>query len=238
MSTRSSTLLFDGMVVPVTISSTSRKAKLTVERDGSLTVTAAPDVEEAEIGRFLASKREWIYSRLAEKENFAAEPVSKELVNGEGFQYLGRSYQLRLADEGNQVRMHAGKFILPRPMLGTGAEHIVQWYRDAGLRWLRPRSKDWSSRLRVHPRSIEVADLGNKWGSAGAAGRIRIHWVTMQLRPVLVDYVLAHELAHLREGNHGAEFWQVLGRAMPDFDERKCELAEAGASIWRGAIGT
>lgn len=234
----STTLQFDGMAVPVLINDASRKAKLTIERDGSLALTAAPDVDNEELEQFLASKRDWIYGRLGVKESLLARPPNKELISGEGFRYLGRSHQLSVVDEGDRVRMRAGKLVLPRTLLGSGAGPIIQWYRDAGVRWLKPRSTEWSSRLRVHPRSIEVADIGNKWGSAGATGRIRIHWATMQLRPMLVDYVFAHELAHLREGNHGAAFWEVLGRAMPDFDERKRELAEAGASIWRGAVGT
>jgi predicted metal-dependent hydrolase len=56
----------------------------------------------------------------------------------------------------------------------------------------------------------------------------------MQLRPALVDYVLAHELAHLREPHHGPAFWVVLRRAMPDFDDRKDELAKTGSELWLG----
>ena len=54
---------------------------------------------------------------------------------------------------------------------------------------------------------------------------MRIHWATLQLPPALVEYVLAHELAHLREPHHGPAFWQLLARVMPDYEERKRELA-------------
>jgi predicted metal-dependent hydrolase len=56
----------------------------------------------------------------------------------------------------------------------------------------------------------------------------------MQLQPGLIDYVLAHELAHLREPHHGPSFWELLGRAVPNYDERKTELARVGASLWLG----
>jgi predicted metal-dependent hydrolase len=119
-------------------------------------------------------------------------------------------------------------------LMRTAHEQIIDWYRATGLAWLKPRAKDWSTRLRVDPQTVEVADLGNTWGSALPSGRVRIHWATMQLRPSLVEYVLAHELAHLREPHHGPAFWQLLGRARPDFDQRKSALAEAGTSIWMG----
>jgi predicted metal-dependent hydrolase len=231
------TLRLDGMLVPVLAGGSSRKAKLTIERDGSLHLKAAPDVERAELEQFLASKRDWIYRKLADKEAFTAEPVTKELVNGEGYLYLGRSHQLRIVKtDDHRVRLQRGKLILPQSLAGSGHEQIIDWYRATGLAWLKPRAKDWSTRLRVDPQTVEIADLGNKWGSALPSGRVRIHWATMQLRPPLVEYVLAHELAHLREPHHGPAFWQLLGRAMPDFDQRKIALAEAGTSIWMGTL--
>ena len=63
-----------------------------------------------------------------------------------------------------------------------------------------------------------------------------MHWATLQLSPALVDYVLVHELAHLREPHHGPDFWQLLGRVMPDYEERKQELAKRGAGLWFGGI--
>jgi predicted metal-dependent hydrolase len=60
---------------------------------------------------------------------------------------------------------------------------------------------------------------------------VRIHWATLQLSPQLVDYVLAHELAHLREAHHGPAFWQLLARPTPDSDERKRELALRSARL-------
>ncbi|MBW4780342.1 M48 family metallopeptidase [Rhodococcus fascians] len=229
------TLQLDGMIIPVVTGGTSRKAKLTIDSDGSLQLRAAPDIEQAELENFLASKREWIYGKLAKKESLRQELVVKELVDGEGFLYLGRSHQLRIVEtEDHRVRLQRGKLNLPRALAEPGYDHLIGWYRTAGLTWLKPRAKDWAKRLRVDPLQIEVADLGNKWGSALPSGRVRIHWATMQLRPALVEYVLAHELAHLREAHHGPAFWQLLTRAMPDSDQRKSELAGAGAHVWQG----
>lgn len=231
------TLRLGGMLVPVLIGGMSRKAKLTIERDGSLHLKAAPDVERVELEQFLASRRDWIYRKLADKEALKTEPVTKELVDGEGYLYLGRSHQLRIVDtDDRRVRLHRGRLILPQSSADSGHEQIIEWYRTTGLAWLKPRAKDWSRRLRVEPRTVEVADLGSKWGSALPSGRVRIHWATMQLPPALVEYVLAHELAHLREPHHGPAFWQVLGRAMPDSEQRKRALAEAGTSVWMGLV--
>lgn len=128
------TLRLDGMLVPVMTGGNSRRAKLTIERDGSLQLIAAPDVQKGELEQFLASKRDWIYRKLADKEAFSAEPVTKELVDGEGFLYLGRSHQLRVVStDDRRVRLQKGRLVLPRSVVGTGYEQIIDWYRATGL---------------------------------------------------------------------------------------------------------
>lgn len=232
---RSVTLQLDGMTVPVETGGASRRAKLTLERDGSLQLRAAEDVANDELEAFLASKRDWIYRKLAEKETLQHEVITKELVDGEGFLYLGRSHRLQITSTDDlRVRLDRGRLVLPVRLRESGHQHIVAWYQHRGAAWLRPRVAEWASRLRVEPGTLEVADLGHKWGAATAGGRVRIHWAAMQLRPALVNYVLAHELAHLREPHHGPAFWVVLRRAMPDFDDRKAELAKTGSGLWLG----
>lgn len=229
-------LQLDGMRVPVETVGTSRKARLTVEADGSLRMRAAEDIAAEELTRFLVSKRTWVYRKLAEKETLQHEPISKEFVDGEGFLYLDRSYRLKVADDDGPVRLERGRLVMPISLAAHGEAHLVAWYRRCGEAWLRPRVRSWAERLRVEVGTIEVGDLGHKWGSATAGKRVRIHWATLQLSPALVDYVLAHELAHLREPHHGPDFWQLLGRVMPDYDERKQELAKRGAGLWFGGV--
>jgi predicted metal-dependent hydrolase len=229
-------LYLDELRVPVEIGGDSRRARLTIEADGSLRLQAADDVAADELRQFLASKRDWVYRKLAEKEVLHHEPVTKELADGEGFLYLGRSYRLKIADTHGVVRLERGRLVLPSRLAEVGEGSVIAWYQRCGGAWLRPRAAAWAERLRVNVETIEVADLGRKWGSATAGRRVRIHWATLQLSPSLVDYVLAHELAHLREAHHGPAFWLLLGRVIPDYDERKQELAKRGAGLWFGGM--
>lgn len=228
-------LQFDGMRVPVERAGASRKARLTIEADGSLRLRAAADVACEELLAFLAAKRDWLYRKLAEKEAFGHEPVTKELVDGEGFRYLGRNYRLRLSDDGERVQLREGRLVLPRRQLDRGGEAIIAWYRTRGTKWLRPRIAAGAERLRVTPGAIEVGDLGHKWGSA-TPGRIRIHWAALQLPPPLLEYIILHELAHLSEPHHGPTFWQLLARVLPEYEDRKTELAHVGSGLWLGGV--
>jgi predicted metal-dependent hydrolase len=229
-------IALDTLRVPVDAGGAARKARLTIDRDGSLRLRAGADVSTDELRSFLAAKRTWIYRKLAEKEALRYEPATKKLVDGEGFLYLGRSHQLRITDtEPTTVKLERGRLLLPCYILDRGHQSIIDWYRTRGLDWLPARIRDWTARLRVDITGLDVRDLGYRWGAADAQGRISIHWATMQLRPSLIDYVVAHELAHLREPHHGPAFWQLLLRVQPDCDERKEELAQVGSTVWLGA---
>lgn len=227
------TLELDGIPVEIEVTGTGRKARLTIEADGSLHLRAASDVEQSELTDFLKSKRGWVYRKLAEKQTFDHQDVTKELVDGEGFLYLGRHYRLKLVDS-ERVRLDGGRLQLPAKFGDTGAQALVDWYAIRGVDWLRPRAARWAERLRVAPTSLSAADLGRKWGSASSKGDVRVHWAVFQLRPALIDYVIVHELNHLKVPHHGPDFWMHLGRAMPDYLERKAELARVGAQLWMG----
>lgn len=212
-----------------------RRAKLTVESDGSLHLVAGADVNTQELQEFLESKRKWIYTRLSEKQELLRVAVDRELVNGECYQYLGRNYSLRIVDaDCDRVRMRGGRLEYPANLLELRMSPIVNWYQESGRSWVTPRIGELAQRIRVMPSAVEVTDLGRKWGSANSEGRVRLHWAVFQLSPVLIDYVVAHELAHLREPNHGPAFRQLLNRAMPDYVDRKVKLARVGAGLWLG----
>ena len=165
----------------------------------------------------------------------------KQFVEGEGFSYLGRSYRLSLTPEGAGVRLDRGRFHLPAAELDQGAAAMRRWYTNVGIKWLRRRIRPWAARMGEESVRVEVRDLGYRWGSARpqtGPQRINIHWATLQLPPSLIDYVLVHELAHLREANHTPEFWSIVERLMPGYQTPKTTLAAVGKNIWLRSVRT
>jgi predicted metal-dependent hydrolase len=161
----------------------------------------------------------------------------KSFVPGEGFAYLGRSYRLALDDAAEDVRLDRGRFVMSADTARDGRNTMRRWYITAGQRWLQRRVIPWTSRAGIETVEIDVSDLGYRWGSVRPTetpARINIHWATLQLPPSLIDYVLAHELAHLFEPNHISKFWAIVGRLMPGYDARKASLASIGKNVWLG----
>lgn len=226
------TLMVDDLTLEVRRSSRRQTLEITVDRGGELIVSAPTGVEDEVLTRFVREKQFWIYTKLAEKEALQRPVVTKEFVSGEGFAYLGRSYRLLVVnDQEVPLKLEAGRFKLLRSEAARGREHFIRWYSEHARTWLRRRVAGWASRMGVEPTSIEVRDLGFRWGSCGQAGGVNFHWATILLPPTIVDYVIVHELAHLVEANHTPEFWLRVGRAMPEYEQRKRWLAEHGVEV-------
>ena len=157
-------------------------------------------------------------------------------MTGEGFYYLGRSYRLRLIAPAPPdptlpaLRLHQGRFLLQETARARARAHFIAWYTEHGCPWLARRVALFAERISVAPRSLALRPLGYRWGSCTADGRLNFHWRTILLPPRIIEYVVVHELVHLRAGRHDQEFWTCLARALPDFDARKRWLAAHGAS--------
>jgi predicted metal-dependent hydrolase len=223
--------------VHVTISDRRRTARLTVERDATVTASVPPKTDEADLLKAITAKRPWLYAKLRERTEAGISRPPREFVTGEGFPYLGRSYRLLLVSEAEHpVRLHRGRFELRRDCADGSTDeatrHLVRWYRQVGEPWLRKRIAPWAQRMEIDTAGPRVLPLGYRWGSCTAEGKLNIHWATMQLPPDLVDYVLAHELAHVRHPRHDDAFWLAVERPMPDFAARRARLRLTGPTLW------
>ncbi len=91
--------------------------------------------------------------------------------------------------------------------------------------------EDLSQHVGVKPESINVRDLGYRWGSCGQSSTLNFHWRIAQLPPLIIDYIVVHELVHIDEPRHNVAFWRRVKQAIPDFTERKQWLAENGSKF-------
>ncbi len=224
-------LVVDDLRFEVRRSTRRQSVQITVDRGGELVLSAPEGCSADVMAAFVREKRFWIYTKLAEKERLNPPVGQRELLSGEGFPYLGRSYRLLLVDEqAVPVKLERGRFRLRRADAADGYRHLLRWYRDHAQPWLERRVAPAASRLEAEVGTVRVLDLGYRWGSCGAAGTVNFHWAAILLPPRIVDYVIVHELVHLHEKHHTPEFWRRVERAMPDFERRKKWLAERGGA--------
>jgi predicted metal-dependent hydrolase len=219
--------------VHVTVSARRQTVGLTVERDATITAVVPPALDAEKLTQVITAKAPWLHAKLRDRAETGLPRPPREYVSGEGFPYLGRSYRLLIVDQSpGPVLLKRGRLELRRDCQDEPASHLVAWYRKAGEQWLRKRVAPWAQRMSTEVTRLRVLPLGYRWGSCTADGGVNVHWATMQLPPDLIDYVLVHELAHIRDPDHGADFWRSVDRAMPGWEARRARLKLAGPDLW------
>lgn len=233
--TPDATLTIGDLTFALRFSSRRRTVGVTVDRDGELRVTAPSDCPRGRIEEVVRSKTFWVYTKLALKEKLFRPTPAREYVSGESFYHLGRTYRLKLIDAGDAgppLRLLHGRFLLARTARRDAPALFRAWYATHGRPWIERRVALFADRLEVAPSPVEIRDLGYRWGSCSTRGRLLFHWRTVLLPPRIIEYVVAHELTHLRHPKHDRAFWDALGRCMPDYKARKDWLAERGADFF------
>ena len=215
---------------------------VTVHPDRTVLVVAPPRIRRSKINGLVTSKAEWIL-RQQEALHHQHSGFVKQFVSGESFFYLGRQHslkvrQIKAASPGCSVRLTRGRFFVTIPRIkdptvrsATVREGLYRWYRDKAGEHLAHMTAHFSQRMGMRCPPLNIREMKQRWGSTNAGGKINFNWRIIMAPKRLVEYVVAHELCHLRYDNHSQDFWQLLERTLPDYERRRSELAIVGAKF-------
>ncbi len=212
-------------------------ADIIIERDGSVLVRAPEWADDEQVANIVESRHYWIYQGLAEWRDLNATRVLREYKNGEGFLYLGRAYRLLLvSDQIEPVQLKNGRFLLRRDLVEQGEiasarAALRDFYIAKGIERICARVNYYAPKVGVDPADVEVKELGHRWASCSASGKLDFHWKCMMAPATIIDYIVVHELCHLHVRDHTNAFWNEVDKVMPDFRERKDWLKRCGAGL-------
>lgn len=201
-----------------------------VEPTGKVLVDAPLQATEADIRVAVTRKLGWINKRLAEAETRLQMLTPREYVSGETVLYLGRRYRLKVVKSRNAsgTKLRGGYMEVT---VRNRAPRLVRdqlnlWFRNRAREILLQRLIDVSGRLRwvseVPP--VALRQMRRQWGSCSPRGRIALNVGLVQVPRECIDYVLLHELCHLKVHNHGRAFYRLLDRHLPDWRQIKLRL--------------
>jgi len=211
-----------------------------VGADG-LVVRSPNWVTMREVDAAVQEKGAWIVAKLQQFKERQTEQFQKaiEWRHGAEVPFLGRTVQLCVLERGvGRVR---GQDLAPEQVLPVtvppGAS--VTQVRDAAQAWLKKQAKalfeerlhHFAPLLGVRWQKLSLSSASTRWGSARTDGHIRLNWRLIHLPISQIDYVVVHELAHLREMNHSPRFWETVGEVMPDYAERRKALRQAPVDL-------
>jgi len=220
--------------------SARRKKTIEITVDGAEGVlVAAPLAASSDDIRNVVLRRAgWILA----KANWEAPPAqSKLFISGETLPYLGREVRMDVTnDDTPAVRVRfthwAFDVRVPSGLDGEARREAIRnafkrWYRRRALDAVRKSAERWQVLLGVRAARIAVRDQRQRWGSCAPDGTLRFNWRIAMAEPMLLDYVVVHELVHLLHRTHSTEFWQAIERICPDYRLRRMRLKERGPSL-------
>jgi predicted metal-dependent hydrolase len=198
---------------------------LHVYPDGSVVVDAPLGTELPSVEAKVQKRSAWILRQQRQFQGYArVVSVPRRYVSGEAYRYLGRQYRLKLVeDEIERVRLSRGYLTVsarhPSEKNHVG-ELINAWYQSHARRVFAERLAQCYPRVEplgiMYPQLV-IRDMKARWGSCSEAGRITLNVRLVQVSKDLIDYVVLHELCHLKEHNHSASFYGLLDRVLPDW---------------------
>jgi predicted metal-dependent hydrolase len=226
-------IILTGRIVEYTLRRDRRRLALRIDERG-LAVGAPRSVPLAEIEAFLRSHAEWILEKLDEHVGRA---VQRHLPihDGARLPVLGAEVRVRVTTGGNRGYWsdtdNGGELWLaarPQADLAVLARRALQ---RRALEHFQPRLAGMAARIGRVPPPLGLSSARARWGSCSTKSGIRLNWRLIHLPADLIDYVIAHEVAHLVEMNHGPRFWAQVEKLFPDWRAARDTLHRAGASL-------
>ncbi len=217
--------MLGGAVIEYTLKRSQRRSSITLTIDeNGLRVGAPWRAAQSRIDNLLDSHARWIARKLAEWQ--ARRPPPFTWQAGATVMALGEPLTLAV-DSASKVTTRCGKCL----SVGVGtddpeilAQQVVAWLRDTAQGWFEQRAAHFAQVLDVRPPTIRLSNARTRWGTCHPDGRVLLNWRLIQAPPALIDYVVVHELAHLREPNHSPRFWRWVASVLPDYKERRQAL--------------
>ena len=221
----------DGHVIEYELRRSRRRTIGFYVDDTGLRVTAPRWVTLTEIDTALADKQRWILRKLVEWRDHAQrrERLAVRWEDGGTVTVLGRDLTLQVGDGSPAVTLDDNTL---RVALPPGAD--ATQLRDAVQAWLQSRAREvfaqrlpiYTARLGRTPTGWRLSSARTRWGSCAPDGSIRLNWRLVHFPLEIVDYVIVHELAHLREMNHGPRFWATVQSMLPGFESARRQLKD------------
>jgi predicted metal-dependent hydrolase len=204
---------------------------LRIDRQGRVVVRAPLYTVRADIESFYQQNRAWVAGKLAERQAIQSMCKPKSFVPGEEFLFLGKSYPLRFGETNGKVptlSFCSHGFTLPRDHAAKARDLFIKWYKIKAWEKITERVLCFSKRLDLIPQGIRLMTARTQWGSCSPDNRLSFNWKLVLAGDASIEYVVAHELLHIKEKNHSSRFWGALESFMPDYKERKAWLDENG----------
>lgn len=213
------------------IRSDRRTLALEMKPDGTLIVRAPQKFSHEAALTFINKHMGWIEKT---RQKMARRMTARRLVKfeeGEFLPYLGKEYPMHIAEDMFGKLLFEDRFILSARYQPKARRLFERWYKHEAFSIFTQRCEHYSKLMNVRTQSIDLSNASAQWGSCNPGGRLRFNWRLVMAPIQIIDYVVVHELSHLKEHNHSKRFWELVGIYFPDYRVAKKWLKENALSL-------
>ncbi|MDO8473069.1 MAG: SprT family zinc-dependent metalloprotease [Dehalococcoidia bacterium] len=226
-------LIHDSHVIKYSVMHSRRRSLgIEITHDGRVLVRAPLRTAEWRTEGLVRDKAPWILKHLARTASY---PPPREFAEGELFLYAGKEYRLRVFLDGVTPHVDIGPseinaFVSPpaegKPLRHNVRKTLLLWYGRRAVEMLSGRTADLARQTGLSPTKLGVRSQLHRWGSCSAKGSINLNWRLVMAPQSIADYVIIHELCHIREPNHSSKFWELVASFVPDYRTHRKWLKE------------
>ena len=215
-------------------SARARWVSCSIRPESGLVVTVPAGGTAGQAEAFLARHRRWVFRELARWDRHFAK-LPRPWPYGPALLFRGEPHQviLRQGRPGAVERTTELSLRVTAPSAGiAGARQVLQnWLKDQAAAALAESVRVWEVRMGMRAKRIYVRNLRTKWGSCWPGGSLSFNYRLVMAPPPVLEYVVIHELAHLRQRNHSPDFWAIVGEHAGDYRSAKAWLRETGPNL-------
>jgi predicted metal-dependent hydrolase len=204
--------------------------------ENGLVVHAPKRIFEFQLNQILQEKAGWILKKLQAREDNKIEKI--QWIDGEHLLYLGNDIQLSISPDNTNKKPifdeNKLKITALQPNIHAGCSRmVIQWYKQQAKLDFSRRLEILAAKLGVETPPLTLSNAQSRWGSCNSRGQVRLSWRLLQAPPHIINYVICHELAHLKQMNHSAKFWAVVEQLFPNYKAAEKELKTLSPHLHR-----
>jgi predicted metal-dependent hydrolase len=213
------------MMIPYTLFRSRRKTiAIHITKDAGVEVRAPIRTAKADINRFVAEKENWIKTHLALKEQLNEVKAAFTLKYGDSVMLCGKPYHI-CAKAGTSAGFDGESFYIPPGLAQEDIKNsVICIYKLEAKLAITNKVNEYAPLMNVTPAVIRITNAKTRWGSCSGRNSINFSWRLIIADDDVIDYVVVHELAHIKEHNHSPRFWALVADVLPDYRERQDKL--------------
>ncbi|MDR2967708.1 MAG: M48 family metallopeptidase [Methanobacteriaceae archaeon] len=213
---------------------TKRKTiTIKIKEDASLEVRAPLNMHGEKIDNFVKSKERWIAKHIGKIEENYKLKKQFELNFGDFVQLRGKQVAIQ-PTKGNIGSHNKEKNMFLIPEIANSNEikdMTIKLYKLIAREYIRKRVQCFAHKMNVNPSAIRITSAKTRWGSCSGKNSVNFSWKLIMADNEVIDYVIVHELAHIKQHNHSSKFWKIVETIIPDYMEKKEKLKLLGKKL-------